>query len=1038
MQIADIFKLPVHASRLTTSNIWSLLSTKSIQEIATTILFNKSLFKNLSLQPNYLKKQSGIKYPLIHHYINSSQSLGWDHKRACSVSVGILQRVYFVFYNLIQLALSGSVRFDERKDFFLLKILETIDLETFHSEKEFLDISWKLRQQITKELKVYKDINFQIIARQIVQKIDAIHRFYLKLPLRERQAIYLGLPPFVAQDFNFTLLQVKQNGLLLEYCPIFQNDMRIVKAAYLDNPSSFEFASDALKNNPDFLKSLIPHSEKAFFIASEACQDHPEVIKELLLKNGKLFVNLPLHQRQHKENVIYALSSSSFDFSVIDTFNNDKDIILLGYSKGCPLKLAHPSLCDDEDFVLKAIELRGWDVYNRASERVKGIAQVKIAAYKKRFMKKSIHPDQIERLQAHCPQIFDDEEFILHFLKTDGAFFANASARLKGTKTIILAALRNCPAIFHDIDKTLLDKNFVVDILRVCGQLYPYIDDELKDDPDVYKTSIFQNPINYYHLPKKLQEQSSLIKELILNDPQAISIVRLDKLTSEDALEILQIQGSYLNLLPFRKSVAHIKAALSSAPHLIHTISKDVLSESPELLRLYLLNKLDKGLTEMNGFLYLPKPLDKRFLNLDQSEDFTAPEEPWEGLLDGHQSDLYQFVESLTQEKLSKAKFRLFNAPNIEDTKTLMKTSLSELCLKLKAKAPYLGTPRASEAEQLNLFYETLYFYLRRLCHVLKKDPSLFNERLQILEASSVCGGGLLSQLSELDRQLIIPPCADLSHLIAFKLSRVAYQNISLMTRTGAYHSVHRSNLLKWHFSDYIGGKKLTYDHLADDEDEVDLSLSFFRLYNPRHIAKQLCEELALDEDFYQKINQYINDVYLKEFAKSKQVQEAKEKATIEFLEMLDDFESQKAFITKLHPHLIKLNLEQKLQAISIITRPGTKELITKILEVTFQKKIDSEAIEELFDQKTQLVIFHKFVSRLVFFTKISSVKVVQSSIKDLKHLYDEHFEELEEDLVRGQFDKLYQGDSGVLNTSGMIVILESLGFLEKFKAHPV
>lgn len=1037
MIINPKFTTSAKVSNVPRSNIWHMFRNKTIHEIATSILFKKEIFKSLTLHPTYLKKQSGIKFPLLHHFINSYESLGWDHQRDCIVTVGIIQRVYFVFYNLMHYCLNGTIRFDERKDLVLLKILDMIDLETFHHEKEFLDVSFKLRLKIARQLKINKDYNYQIIARQIIQKIDAIHRCFTKLPLEERQRIFPGLPAFIVQDFNDVLLQVRQDGLLLLHAPLFQSDQRIVKAAYMQNPASFRFASQKLKDDTDFVKSLLSHSESAFFESSPRCQDHPDVIHELLTKNGKLLLNLPEAKRKDKRNVMTSLQSLSFDFSVIDTFNSDKDVMLIAYAKGCPLKLINPLLNDNEQFVLGAIELRGWDVYNRASERVKAIPLVKVSAYKKRFMKKSLHPDQIDLLKTHCEDIFDDEEFILHFLKSDGNFFDLASKRLKSTKSVILQGVKTCPSIFHDVDTKLLDKDFVIEIVSVSPTLFPYIDDRFKDDPDVYKTAIFENIFNYYQLSKHLQNKSSLIKELILKDPNAINIVKLDKLSSEDALEILDSQGTLLHLLPYRNSLIHIKAALKSAPHLIHSIKKEVLLENPELMRLYVLYKIDKSLIQSGGSYYLPKPLDARFLDLDNNPEFTVEQQPWEDLLEGPESDMHQFVDSLTHDSLNKAKFTFFPSQNLEARKSQMKESLQVLCQRLKDKQPYVGTPKSTDEEQLNLFYETLYFYLRRLSPILKKDKTLFNERLQILEASSVCGGGLLSQLSELDRQLIVPPCHDLSYVIAFKLSKIAYKKLSIMSRSDYFHTVHKSNLLKWHFYEYIGGKKTTFDHLAHDEDEIDLTLLFFKLFNPKTIAKELCEEITEDETFYEKLNHHIKEILIKEFALTKEADKAKEKATIEFIEFVEELDQQKAYFSRISPLMSKLSQEQRLQALSIFIRPGSKEIIARILEITFQKKLDHDAIYELLDRKQELMNFHKYISRLAFLAGISSKDVLQLSKKDLKIVFEQNFEIVQVEIIKTQFYKLYQDESSIINTQGMILILESLGFLEKFSFGP-
>lgn len=1016
------------------ANIWRLLSCKSIREIATTVLFKKDMFQHLSFQPVYFKRQLGIKHPLLHQYISYNKQLAWDHKKGCSMKVDLFQRVYFVFYNLIYYCFRGSVRFEERQEFFLLKILEAIDLDTFHQDKEFLALSLQLRQQITKELKLNKDINFQIIARQIVHKIDSVHRLFLKLPLEDRENIYPGLPPFIANDPSLVLAQVKQNGLLLQHAPLCLNDQKIIKAAFMQNPSSLRFAHHESKNDPTFIKALISFSEEAYFEASISCQKDPEVVTELLKKNGKLLLRLSDEQRRLKSNIILSLQSAQYDLSVASDFTDDRDIMLAAYAKGCPLKMINPALNDDDLFVSKAIELRGWDVYNRASERVKALPHVKVAAYKKRFMKKSLHPDQIEILQKHCSQIFDDDEFIMNFVKTDGSFFQYASSRLKQNKTIILAAIKNEPTIFHHVHDSLLDKEFIIEILKCCPQLYPYIDDKLKIDHDVYTTAIFQNSFNYFHLPSALQNDSNLIKLLLLKDPQAAPIVKLDKLTSEDALSVLQTYGFLLHFMPFKTSLVHIKAALSSSPQIINTLDKETLSQCPELLRRYLLTKIDKGLINIGNQIYLPTPFCENEENTAETADIEAPQMAWEGLIEGQASDMFEFIDGLTLEKLKKAKFTIFPHGSIEEKKDQMKQSLNTLCARIKAKTPFLGTPKATDPEQLDLFYQTISYYLKRLAHVLLQDKSLVNERFQILEASNVCGGGLLSQLSELDRQLIVPPNCDLRSLIQFKLSKAAHQKIAILTRADGAHNVHKSNRLKWHFHSYIGGKKITFDHLAYDEDEIDISLQFFRLFNPKHLCQLLCDDLRTDEDFYEKLNAFIEEECTSLIADSKEANKICEEATLEFLELLDSHELQKAKYAKLIPLLPKLNTQQRYQALGIVQTSANKEMHQRILEVTFKEKISQDSCMDLIEMKMEFQSLHKYVSKVSFLTGASSKTVLEGSIKDLRLQFDEHFNELKKELLNRKFNTTYRDDSGLINIKAMALILEKMGFFEKFR----
>jgi hypothetical protein len=74
--------------------------------------------------------------------------------------------------------------------------------------------------------------------------------------------------------YNTLLAVVQQNPKALKHNKWAQNDEGIVRAAFLKDPSSLEFASDAIKNNRGFMLELIKLDFRAFkYIGNELCGD---------------------------------------------------------------------------------------------------------------------------------------------------------------------------------------------------------------------------------------------------------------------------------------------------------------------------------------------------------------------------------------------------------------------------------------------------------------------------------------------------------------------------------------------------------------------------------------------------------------------------------------------------------------------------------------------------------------------------------------------------------------------------------------------
>lgn len=321
------------------SSIWSSIrNSQTISEAVCSLLMRKDVFSPMLYPIRNYNVTLPSKYGVLEQFINSDFELGWDHVEKTSVSFGLFEKLYYVCYNIFHFFVCGTTRYENRQDFILLKILESINLEDAFRDRDFLDLSYFLRQKLIKKLRLYPDINYQILARQIIQKIDAVHRQFGQMNRFEQQKCYPGLPPHLSYDRHYMLVHLSVDGMSLQYSPHFQSDPEIVKRAFIQNPYSLQYASKILQSNKEFMLDLIRIHDIAFNYCSETLQKDFDIKKELLLRNGKWLSGLDKESKLNPDLVMAALQSPYFDFAMLAPFAANKDIMLYAYSKKLPFK----------------------------------------------------------------------------------------------------------------------------------------------------------------------------------------------------------------------------------------------------------------------------------------------------------------------------------------------------------------------------------------------------------------------------------------------------------------------------------------------------------------------------------------------------------------------------------------------------------------------------------------------------------------------------------------------------------------------------
>jgi hypothetical protein len=1012
--------------------LWSTIQeSHSITEAVCKILLRKDVISPVLYTFNHKCETIPSKYMLLKHFIHHQDHLCWDHIAKTSVCFGIFDKIYFICYNLFHYLFCGSKRYENEKEFILMKLLETIHLEDSFKDKDFLEISYDLKVKISKLLKIHPSLNYQILARQVIQKIEAVHKLYNELSLCEQTKIYKGIPPYKALDLTFMTEKVSQDGLSLQYCPSFQKNKALVKKAFIQNPESLQFADATLKEDSSFIEELLLIHEKAFDHASSKLKVKPEIIKKLLKKNGLRISEFSEDIQRSEEYLLHAIESPTFHVRLLASFNTHINIMLKAYSHGAPLKIIDPCLNENRLFIIPAIQLRGWDVYVRAHPKLREDPEIKLLGYKKRFMKKRFHKDEIETLIKTFPEIFDDEEFMLHLVSIKTEFLAYGSKRLQTFPSIILKVIETDPLFIPSLEASLAkDKDFMLKVVQINGTLIRLADEPLKNEPLLIEEALKQNPMSVAYLPEELVRQSSFIKNFLISYPDSYDLLDLRHLRDEDALLVLENQGLLFVHMPdkIKHSLEHIRMALRSAPQLIASISTKILKENPEFSQLYLIKQLPAKHVMIKGHYYLPLPLPELKLSnepvIESQEDFNF--ELFYGQTD---SDLSSFIDELNLASAKSLKINASTEAMLLEIKGDFRNTLQTFNHRFKDQIAFTGTPRSQDKDKLKLFYESCRYYLKGIGVALMPDKSLKKERLQLLEAMGVCGGGWLGNFHELNLGLCTMKSTNLYEHIWHKLSQIARARLALLNPS---QDVHDSNMLHWYLHPYLGGPKIILDPLGDEIDEMELLIDFFSHYSCVNIAKELAQDLEHDELFHELCEEHVNSELLPRFKTHDAVLEELDQKKSQLFELLKVFEASKLELQQKLDFLSDMSNQHLMTALNILFRPGGEMAVFKTLEMYLKPHTSLALIHRFYTMRPHVESLYRYFSTIQALSGVTKTALLDLSPEEILESSEQYEDQLQEMIAQEEFSKNYRTKNSTLSYLGILEILIGFKFVQK------
>ena len=287
-------------------------------------------------------------------------------------------------------------------------------------------------------------------------------------------------------DRESVLKAVAKDGEALQYAKKFQNDKEVVALASKNKFWAFEYASDELKKDKDFILQLNYHcfkyadlslkrdknfvleliKEKSAYIikgADESLKKDREVAIETVSRIGEMIKFIDENLQNDKEILILAIQNTHFTdwFSEIipKKMGNDKEVILEAIKKSDSIfKDVNESLKKDKKFILMALKESSC-VYHYIHKSLKSDRDIVITAIQGRILTRdacSFKDFKKFNFKDFPSSVKKDRNVVLALVKNSGYQLNNVDKKFKKDKEIVLEAIKKDSQALKYADKEVI------------------------------------------------------------------------------------------------------------------------------------------------------------------------------------------------------------------------------------------------------------------------------------------------------------------------------------------------------------------------------------------------------------------------------------------------------------------------------------------------------------------------------------------------------------------------------------------------------
>lgn len=396
---------------------------------------------------------------------------------------------------------------------------------------------------------------------------------------------FKSLPESIKNDKKFVLEFINETHLSILHFLNYdlRNDREIVKSStFYGDADALQYASEELKKDDEFMKSIVRTLPKALKYASDNVKNNKEfVIGCIKERNGEILEFSGEIVRNDKEIIIAALNKRK------DIYNHSRLLLDTFY-----LKFLGEKLKSDKDFLLSIIEMDG-SALQYASEELKNDKDFVLRAYE-------INHQSLQYVGKSL--LSNDKDIIKLVVRRYGNLFEYVNENLKKDKKFIFELLAEGNSSFIQfIDNTLKDdKVFMMQVMKKAV-VTEYLSDSLKNDVDIAALAAQTN--GFCYIGERLRANKAAMMYLLTSvNYITYDVIRYasDTLKKDKEFILTALRRFPSDIVlknvseEFRKDKDIIIAAIKQGPESIRLID-ECLKNDPDVLM-----EIDKLYSRMN------------------------------------------------------------------------------------------------------------------------------------------------------------------------------------------------------------------------------------------------------------------------------------------------------------------------------------------------------------------------------------------------------------------------------------------------------
>lgn len=587
------------------------------------------------------------------------------------------------------------------------------------------------------------------------------------------------------------------------------------------------------------------------------------------------------------------------------------------------------------------------------------------------------------------------------------------------------------------------DRAFIIKALKNNGKAFEYLPERLKTDKELIEVAVSTTVEAFLLTDTSTRSRKDLFRELIQKCSNIIAYAPEEFIQDREFVEeLLKINGKiypyivhkYPDKEMLKIALRTYSKAIEYAPYLLKT--------DMDLIRLSILADVPITEKRFGSNYYIPKAIPDHL-----SQELSLQIGVTSGSIDVLIDDLKHFIQNWSMtSKPAGLVVKDLNALKVKKSDYL--NQLEIFHERLKKKSSFMGTPFATQRKALDQFYAQIEMLLKQISGKIISNPQYVEERFQILRGASVCAGGLLAELTQIEASLNDYGSLSFPAILA----KIAGNEVKFRIESlNSARDVHLSNQIQYQLHDYIGGKKIEKDPLGRPQDPLMLSRVFLRTHTAGKLADTILFKLQDEEGLFSKFIQFTEQELFQGETTNPAIEEQLieleqvfSRNCSEFLEkrerinqsLLKDhltpersmIGSALSFITWLIGYEDRTIDERK----TLVLAELTKTSYASLLEIALKSKdieLTDEQIRHLLDNREELIQFYRILQTISFDTGIKKDLLLSASFDVITRAYERRKSQRVQGLFAEEFQRKFE--NGYPNKEQIVFILEKVGILE-------